>query len=179
MDDERRPRLALRASLALLVIAGLGAAIVPGPAWSPGSAALAEARALDGPRVLHVETGLTVAPHPDGVLVATGDGGGAGPIAGLGDGVVRVRPGAFRGAPCWEIGSAPGRPATYVNDNGVRLDDGMTDRLRTRAWPLPALLALAGVVVAIARMRRAPSVSPWAPPALFALATAALVVSFR
>ncbi len=151
-----RARIALGAAAAAWVIALAVVAIVPGPAWSPGSSELAGAPELRASRVLHVETGLAIAPLEGAVMVSTGDGGGVGRIDGLESGPLRVRAGAFRGRRCWEIGTAPGRPATYVDDNGVRVDDGMSDRLRTRAWPIVALLGLvvgAAVLLAVRRRR--------------------------
>lgn len=171
MSNARRA-LALTSTLYGLVVCV--AAVVPGPAWSPGSAELSDAPVLTASRVLHAQTGLTVSLLERGVEVTTGDGGGTGRIDGLDAHTVRVRPASFRGAVCWEIGTEAGRPATYIDDNGVRLDDGMTDRLRTRAWPLPALLTLLAVVLAVMASRAPLRISRWAALVVLLLATIAL-----
>jgi hypothetical protein len=151
-------RVAVGLSVAAFGLALGAAAIVPGPAWSPASAGIEGASVLTSARVLHASTGLTVAPEAEGVLVSTGDGGGVGLIDGLdadGDAPIRVHAGWFRGAACWEIGTRAGRPASYVDDNGIRLDDGMLDRVRGRAWPLLGVaLAAALFAVVLTRGRR-------------------------
>lgn len=173
MQEDRIARVGTRAALALLGIASVLAAIVPGDAWAPGSSGLASASEITTTRTLTTSTGLTVAPIDGGAMIATGDGGGAGPILGI-DHPLRVRAAVFRDADAWEIGSAPGRPATYVDDNGVRLDDGMLDRLRVRA-PVPIVIAL--LALALRRSRFAWRVRGAA--ALWAVAAVWLLVSAR
>lgn len=179
MGAEARARIATRLSFALLTIAVLACAVVPGPAWAPGSAELDGAPGLERRRTLSVETGLAAAPEGGGaVMISTGDGGGAGRVEGLDDAPLRVRRRSYRGTDAWEIGTAPGRPATYVDDNGIRLDDGMSDRLRLRAWPAVPVLALLGVVaLGLARRKPEPGAPPWAGAALFTLAAVLAIAS--
>lgn len=148
-----RERTGIVLATSAFLLALFVAAVVPGPAWAPGSEDITHAPILNVPRVVSVQTGLAFAPRSRGVLVSTGDGGGAGLIEGL-DGPLRVRASTFRGRDCWEIGTRQGAPATYVDDNGIRLEDGMVDRLRRRAWPLPALLVLGAIGLFIASRRR-------------------------
>lgn len=169
-------RVALGLATGALALVLAAAAIVPGRAWSPGSAGLADVSALDRGRVLVSATGLMVAPIADGALVATGDGGGVGAIEGFGAGPIRIRAAMFRGVRCWEIGTEPGRPASYVDDNGIRLDDGMLDRLHARAWPWPSVLALAALVAVAYTRRRVPDRTRLVAPGLLVLA-ALLVAS--
>ena len=149
----KRERIGLALATTAFLLALFVAAVVPGPAWAPGSADITNAPILNAPRVVSVQTGLAFAPRSEGVLVSTGDGGGAGLVEGL-DAPLRVRASTFRGRDCWEIGTREGAPATYVDDNGIRLEDGMIDRLRRRAWPLPALLVLAAIGLFVASRRQ-------------------------
>ncbi len=178
MDDDRRTRLATRLSLASLVLVVLACALAPGLAWAPGSDALDAAPLLARRRTLADATGMAVAPDgPGAVMVSTGDGGGAGRIEGLDAAPLRVRRARYREADGWEIGTAPGRPATYVDANGIRLDDGMSDRLRSRTWPAVTVVAgLGGVAWVLARRRPEPGAPPWAAAALFALASVLAIV---
>jgi len=173
VHEDRRHQLAWVGAALTFALALCAAAIVPGHAWSPGSRELTHASRLLEPRMLQSETGLTITPSAGAVIVSTGDGGGAGRIDGVRE-PVRVRAGAFRGIACWEIGSEPGEPAAYVDDNGVRLDDSMTDRLAVRAWPLPALLALVALVLRASRRRH--RFARWAP---LPLAVATLLLAAR
>ncbi|MFO0684021.1 MAG: hypothetical protein U0234_18355 [Sandaracinus sp.] len=179
MKDEARLRLGTRLAIALLVVALLACAIVPGLAWAPGSRGLDGAPSLERRRTLSTETGLAAAPDGAGtVMISTGDGGGAGRIEGLDDAPLRIRRGRYRESDGWEIGTAPGRPATFVDDNGIRLDDGMGDRLRERAWPAPAVVGALGVVaILLARRKPEPAAPPWAGAVLFALAAVLAIAS--
>jgi hypothetical protein len=173
-DESRATRLARRLAHAAFALAVLGAAVVPGDAWSPGSPALDRAEVLDAPRIVHAETGLTITPGDGSVDVSTGDGGGSGAIEGLDHAPIRVSAGSFRGVDGWEIGTSSDRPAAWVDDNGVRLDDGMLDRLRVRGWPLPTLLALAAIGAGVVRVRDRARAPVWLPIVLWALAAIAL-----
>lgn len=166
--------MALGVSGSAFVLALALAALAPGDAWAPGSAALADAPLVDGSRTLVTRTGLAVDTR-DGVVVSTGDGGGAGAIAGLDDAPVRVRAATFRGIEGWEIGTAPGRPASYVDDDGVRLDDGMSDRLALRAWPAAALLFIAALEAHRRTRARPIGRARLVAPVLLLLAALALV----
>jgi len=145
-----------RRTLVAIVVFALvlvGVAIVPGSAAEPGSEALREAWPIEERTVLRrdAELAVSLTDTANEVLVSTGDGGGAGRIDGFDDGALRVAETTFRGEHAWEIGTAPARPAAYVNDDGVRLDDGITDRLRQRVLVLVIAFAVA---LAIARAPR-------------------------
>lgn len=173
MEPGRERRILIAAAIVSGLVVSV-AAIVPGRAAHVGSEALRGARDVDEPRVLEPETALTVTPLGGGAVeVSTGDGGGAGRIDGLDPESVRV---AALGDDTWEIGTAEGRPATLVNRNGVRLDDGMSDRLRARALPWPAALWTLALLASGLR-RRAPRMAWWLGPALQGLACAAVLAA--
>ena len=166
--DERRTRAILAAAAVAFGLSSSAAAIVPGAAWRQGSTALAAAPELGAGRVLDGETGLTVTRLEGGAVdVTTGDGGGAGTVLGLDAGRLRARAVT---AGVFEIGTEPGRPSVLVDRSGVRLEDGMLDRLRARMLPEPALLALAALVLLVLRSRARRPVPAWLAPALLALA---------
>lgn len=148
--------------LFLFASAMLMALVVPLAAWIEApSEVVADARVVEERLVLREESGLAVEDrrHPfDRIVVTTADGGGAGPIDGfrsLGCRDVTVHETTFRGAHAYAIGCET--LVTYVDDDGVRLDDGLADRLRARFMGLPALLvvvALAMLAALVVSMRR-------------------------
>jgi hypothetical protein len=137
------------AAIALFVIVFVAVAIVPGGASESGSDALARGWPIEEHTVLRRDAELAVSTTANAheVLVSTGDGGGAGPIDGFGAGTLRVAETTFRGEHAWEIGTAAEEPAAYLNDNGVRLDDEITDRLRARVLVLVIAFAVALALV--------------------------------
>jgi hypothetical protein len=171
---DRRERVLLVLTGGVLLLVFLASAIIPGRAASIGSSELVDARPLMATTNLDAGTGLTVVGHDGTAFVSTGDGGGAGLIEGFDARALRARSLDGDG---WEIGTEPGRPAARINRNGVRLDDGMLDRLRMRWLPEPALV-VGAAFVALAVRRRRGSKKGWAiAPALLVLAV--LLVSFR
>ncbi|AKF07861.1 hypothetical protein [Sandaracinus amylolyticus] len=150
----------------MLAIALVAAMLTPSPmrrvdhARALASAAVATVEPGDE-LVLPGDHGLVVAPGEDGVLVRTADGGGAGHVAWKGANdydvrlsllVVRTR---FRDVDAWAL--VFGDDATFIDDEGVRLDDSFTDRLAARldvqslALVLIALVALAWWSLRLAR----------------------------
>ncbi len=135
----------------LMLLAALGVSLIlPLGAWqeAPG-AAPDDARVVHARLLLREDSGLavdiTADAHPH-VVVSAADGGGCGPIGGLvGSPPVTVRETTFAGVHAYEL-RGHGRLA-YVDDDGVRLDDGLLDRLRERTWRAPAILALAGLLL--------------------------------
>jgi hypothetical protein len=141
------------AAIVFFALVLVGAALVPGSAAEPGSDALLAGWPVEEHTVLRrdAELAVSLTENAHEILVSTGDGGGAGRIDGFDDGALRVAETTFRRQHAWEIGTAPDHPAAYVNDDGVRLDDGITDRLRARVLVLVIAFAAS---IAIARARR-------------------------
>lgn len=154
---------------AALVMALALAALTPSP-MREGAQGLAtsitayQASGPGGEVQLPGPHGLFVRARADGVEIGTADGGGAGavqitdPFARPRGGMV-IAHGALRGrdawvalvdAPAWSEGRTIERTfVTYFDDEGVRLDDGLADRLSARIGSSSVGLAVFGLFLAL------------------------------
>ena len=131
----------------------LNLAFRPVDAWRAGSAALDDAALVGDRLVLRIDSELALEPRVGGVFVSTGDGGGAGAIDGLSpSGPLRAAETWLDGRRAWEIGTHRDEPATLIDDNGIRLDDGISDRLALRGWWLASSLLLVGLAFVLVRL---------------------------
>jgi hypothetical protein len=155
-----RLALALAPGVIALAVAVSFAIAAPLPAWIDRPTGELERAPADAERVdVGTASGLAIQARGGTLEVSVADGGGCGAIDGFSsEGEVAAIPTTFRGHAGFEIGRRGSARVAFVNEDGVRLDDTIGDRLRQRASvaSLGALaLAMTLVTALVLTLRRA------------------------
>ncbi len=136
-----------------LAAAMLFALVAPLPAWIDRPLEDLDASLAGGARIeAGTASGLAITGQSGAVVVSVADGGGCGTITGFTSiaSPLALVPTTFRGRTAFEVGRRGHGRVAFVDEDGVRLDDTIGDRLEQRVGPaILELLAIATLLIAL------------------------------